>query len=240
MNAPAPQRSPGEQELKFLVPKDRSPAVRSWLDMTFQPHPSYAVCTICSIYFDTAELTSMTEKAESYFSKTKYRIRWYEDAVGEPLPVPAFMEIKEKHGKARHKYRAALPIHPRELLTTPLDAPFFDGLFREHCPKSAGAALPSSPLKPVLELRYVRHRYVHPVYEDAFCLDSEIRCTRTHPGILPSASGLLLAHDVFEQKGIHEDPLPVLRPLPRFDAQRTSVSKYYLSILQLQPNCPHT
>lgn len=224
---------PGEQELKFHVPKDRTPALRTWLGQILNPHRDYPVCTICSIYFDTAESTSLQEKAHSYYSKTKYRLRWYEDAAGEPLPVPAFIEIKAKQGSIRHKYRGPLSVSAHQLRDTPLDSPVFETVFRNHCPKSGW--LPCAPLKPVLELRYERDRYDHALFPQTFCLDSNIRCTRTHPGLLPPAQGVALNHDVFEQKGCGQDLVPALRGLPRFGAQRASVSKYFLCVLQLLP-----
>jgi len=234
----APQAlPPGEPEIKFYVPRQNTPALRSWLGMTLRQHPNHSVCTICSVYFDTAERTSLQEKAYSYYAKTKYRLRWYEDAQGTPLPVPAFIEIKAKQGSIRHKYRGQLPISPQQLREMPLDAPLFETLFRTHCPKPDW--LPAAPLKPVLELRYQRDRFEHALFPETFCLDSHIRCTRTHPGVLPPALGIELAHDVFEQKGSTPDLAPVLRGLPRFGAQRASVSKYFLCITQLLPEELH-
>ena len=206
--------------------------LRDWLGVAFAPHRSHAVCTICSIYFDTPEMQSLNDKMESDYVKTKYRIRWYADESGAPLPVPAYLEIKDKRGSTRFKHRAALPMPPRELTDTPLDAPLFERLFRAHCPPEARLTLPLAPLRPVLELRYTRHRYTHPLFDSAFCLDSDIRGTRAHPAVKPASPDLPLSHDVFEQKGGSDDPLPVLRPLPRFEARRGSFSKYHLIALQ--------
>lgn len=220
----------GEQELKFLVPVMRSPALRDWLDAAFTPHPRYAASTICSIYFDTPDLLSLAEKNGSYFSKTKIRIRWYADRRGRVLDVPAFIEAKEKHGASRLKHRMMLPVAPQELADTPLDSPFFDRLLHEHGPMCP--ALARGVFRPVMELRYVRYRYEHRVFDAAFCLDTDIRCQRAHPGVIPATSALPLPHDVFEQKGRHAEPLPVLRPLARFDVRRSSFSKYHLTFSQ--------
>ena len=225
----------GEQELKFHVPRQASHSLRHWLDRAFRPHRRHPVSTICSIYFDTASRRSFREKESSDYRKTKYRIRWYADAGGIPLDVPAFLEIKEKHGSARRKYRTVLPMAPKELLAAPLADPMWHGFFQRF--QTGDAPVPRLELHPFLELRYCRHRYTHPLFPDAFCLDSEIHCVRTHPAHLPPARSTPLDHDVFEQKGKAQDPLPVLRPLPRFDVQRSSVSKYFLAILQLQPDC---
>jgi hypothetical protein len=91
-------------------------------------------------------------------------------------------------------------------------------------------------LVPVLELRYRRSRYTHPVYRSSFCLDSNIRCTRTHPAFAAATSRKIMAHDVLEQKSGSPDPLPPLRALARFGARRASLSKYYLIMRQLNPD----
>ncbi len=231
-----PLQQAGEQELKFHLPKTATPSFLSWLNSVLDNHSDYPVTTICSIYFDTSDGASMLEKANSYYSKTKYRIRWYADAQGNLLPSPPYLEIKQKQGSARHKYRAPLPISAAELSVRPLDDHGFFDFFRRHCPSDLA---PETPIRPVLELRYLRHRYGHPLFPSAFCLDSEIRCVRTNPAALPAPSGLPLDHDVFEQKGGSADVLPILRALPRFGARRMAISKYFLTLLQLQPDSPY-
>lgn len=234
---PVSTQAVGEQELKFHVPRHTSPALRRWLDMVFRRHRRHAVSTICSIYFDSADWSSFREKEASDHHKTKYRVRWYADDAGSPLDVPAFLEVKEKHGAARRKYRGALPMPASDLMAAPLTDALFSGMFRRW--RAGDAPVPGVELSPVLELRYRRDRYVHPLFTEAFCLDSEICCTRTHPGCLPPAHGKTLGHDVFEQKGRAVGPLPPLQSLPRFGARRASLSKYYLAIRQLQPDHEH-
>lgn len=216
------------------MPGHASSSLRRWLDAAFRPHQKHAISTICSIYFDTPSRLSFGEKEASDHRKTKFRIRWYADASGTPLDTPAYLEIKEKHGAARRKRRIALPVSPRTLAETALTDSLFAGIFQRSLPSDT--ASPGEALRPVLELRYERHRYGHPVYAETFCLDSDIRCTRTHPACLPQAHGSPLDHSVFEQKGAAQQPLPVLQALPRFGVRRASLSKYFLAILQLQPN----
>lgn len=224
----------GEQELKFHVPAGMSHAFRQWLNLTFRPHRAHGVSTICSIYFDTPEGISFMEKAASDYHKTKYRIRWYADAAGQPLPAPAFIEIKEKHGTARCKYREVLPMSAAELVRMPFGDRTLTEIFHRHRPTDAPAV--PAQLRPVIELRYERRRYGHPVFPGTFCLDSNIRGVRTHQASLPPAHGRALSHDVFEQKGASRDPLPLLQALPRFGARRAALSKYFLTVLQLLPH----
>lgn len=223
-----------EHELKFHVPSHRTPGLRQWLNQAFRPHPRHAVSMICSIYFDTPEGLSMREKVQSDYFKTKYRVRWYADELGRHLPLPAFIEIKEKHGAVRRKYRAPLPQAPSELAAVPLEDALFTGLFQAHLP--ASAPKPPANLLPLMELNYIRHRYQHHAFTEAFCLDSNIRCVRTRAGRLPPGHSTPLAHDVFEQKGLAQNPVPPLQALPRFDVQRASVSKFYEARRQLLPD----
>lgn len=223
----------GEWEIKFHVPAERSPALEGWLGLMLRPHPVYPAGEVCSVYFDTDRLESLAEKADSFYVKTKFRIRWYADADGSPLPGPAFLEMKGKQGAVRRKWRVSLPMPAAVLAAMPLDDPTWVGLIHRHL--DPGSGRPGS-LRPVLELRYRRRRYSHPTFSESFCLDSRIRCTRTHAAVLPSATGLMLDHDVFEQKGGSADPLPLLRALPRFDARRAALSKYFLTIRQIAPH----
>lgn len=223
----------GEQELKFHIPRHSSPALRRWMEGVFRGDVRHAASTICSVYFDTPDRVSYREKEASHYRKAKYRLRWYADETGRPSAAPAFLEVKEKQGAVRRKCRTALPMPAAEVAAAPLTDAFFLDLFR-RC-RTAEMPLLEKDLRPVLELRYHRRRYAHPVFRETFCLDSDIRCVRTHPSCLPAADGRVLGHDVFEQKGGSPDPLPPLQALPRFGARRASLSKYFLVIRQLHP-----
>lgn len=228
----------GEQELKFHVPGQAVAGMRRWLDRAFRPHRNHPVTTICSIYFDSPDRMSFREKEASDYRKTKYRIRWYADASGVPADTPAYMEIKEKHGAARRKYRIPLPMPAAELAATSLTDSLFSRIFQRST--TPGVPLPVVEIRPVLELRYDRYRYSHPVFPETFCLDAEIRCVRTHPASLPQAHGRPLDHAVFEQKGQAVQPLPVLQALPRFGVRKAAISKFFLAVLQLKPDSEAT
>jgi hypothetical protein len=232
LSKPYPAR---EQELKFHVPSAAVQGFSAWISQTLMPHPKHSSSTICSIYFDTPSLHSLKEKRESDFVKTKYRLRWYLDSTGNPAAgSPAFLEIKQKHGSGRRKWRRALSEPVTDILQRPLEDTWFTGLFSRNLPEGA-PGVPAT-LRPVLELRYQRARYTHPVFTDSFCLDQHIRCQRLRHGLGATDPQPALNYAVFEQKGASPDALPVLRALPRFSAQRASLSKYAAILAQHIPD----
>lgn len=223
-----PAKPPGEYEIKYYIPGHASAALESWMAHRLEPHPAHHTNTICSIYFDTGSLSSLEEKASSFYEKTKFRIRWYTDSAGGATCSVVFLEVKAKEGSQRRKTRFPISLTPAEAASLPLERPEWAEIIGRHAPNELNH---HGPLHAVLELRYRRVRYVHRLSGDSFCLDSQIRCTRSHPAFLPAATGRSLRHDVFEQKGSSQDPVPALRALPRFGARRASLSKYYLAAI---------
>lgn len=222
--------SEAEQELKFSVPKIQTAAFQNWLDQSFFPHPEFQLSTIHTVYFAASSYASRLALGERHATEAKYRLRWYGDATGQPLPVPAYVEVKIKKGSSRWKHREALPMLPAEWAHLPLTDSFYEDTFRRYFP--AAVALPVVRLVPLLRLGYLRHRYIHPLFPSSFCLDSRIRCTETSAAELPTANGQLFDMDVFEQKGAAKYPVPALRPLPRFGVQQESVSKFRTALAQ--------
>lgn len=230
--APAPPPLiAGEMELKHWVPAPHHAALSAWLALALRPHPLFPRTTICSVYFDTPELRLLEEKRQSDFHKTKHRIRWYAGADGQPLPGPAWLETKQKFGNLRRKTRRELPFSGEEAARRPLSDPWWCQWAREFsAPDTPGAM---GRLLPLLEVRYLRQRAVHPLYPGAsFCFDSRIHCPRVHP-CLGGQSSPHLTEGVFEQKSPSSELLPPARPLPRFGAQRSSFSKYERLMLRL-------
>jgi hypothetical protein len=127
--------------------------------------------------------------------------------------------------------RIALRMSTQHLAETPLTDPVFARIIQRSL---GGMMTGPEKLVPLLELRYERHCYTHPVSAGFFCLDSPILCARTHPASGLEAHGLPLAHAVFEQRLAAHQPLPFMQALPRFGARRSSVSKYALTFRQFQ------
>lgn len=214
-----------EQELKFHVPFSHQAQLALWLRMSLKPHEEFPRSMICSVYFDTPSLRHLEEKKGSDFAKTKHRIRWYATPDGRPLPGPAWLETKRKGGNTRTKSRKVLPVSGGEASRLPLwDRRWQEwaaGFSPEASPQSAGA------LRPLVEVRYQRERFSHPLYAGAtFCLDTEIHCPRAHPGGGFVHSTARLTDGVFEQKSLSFEVLPPARALPRFNVRRSSFSKY--------------
>ncbi len=230
---PAPAFSiGGEQELKFHVPFSQQARLASWLRLALVRHGEFPRSMICSVYFDTPSWRHLEEKRASDFAKTKYRIRWYARPDGRPLPGPAWLEIKNKRGNTRSKTRRPLPVSGEEAARLPLADPrwlqWAEAFSPAEAPRAAGA------LQPLLEVRYQRERFTHPLHAAAtFCLDTEIQCPRAHPGGGFHYPCARLTEGVFEQKSASPEVLPPARALPRFDVRRASFSKYERLMLRL-------
>ena len=84
--AVAPVRPAGagslERELKYLLPAGRAFLARKIVSALCQPDPVYPAATVFTIYYDTPDLTLLSEKLNSDYLKTKVRLRWYLHAAG--------------------------------------------------------------------------------------------------------------------------------------------------------------
>lgn len=214
----------GEWELKFEVPITQAASVASWMRLALVPHPHYPRSLICSVYFDTAGQSHLEEKRRGDFMKTTHRIRWYAALDGRPQAGPAWLETKQKRGGIRFKTRQALSLTGEEAARLPLTDPAWRRWARRFLPE--GCASASGLLEPLLEVRYRRERFTHPLCAASFCLDTAIHCPRTHPGSGFRRASARLSEAVAEQKSASAEVLPMLRGLPRFGVRRSSFSKY--------------
>ena len=64
-------------ELKYVNSNTKSHILISWLEKSCIPDPEFPVGTVSSIYYDTWDKKYLGEKINSYYLKTKVRVRWY-------------------------------------------------------------------------------------------------------------------------------------------------------------------
>ncbi len=211
-----------EFELKFVSSAHRVPALRSYLRQVLRADPDHPAARVETIYFDTAGFDSLSEKVNSDYLKTKFRLRWYVDLeTGEHSRV--FAEIKRRVGSRRRKERLGTEWSGLDLSRQPLE---HDGLRRRVAELALrGLDLPCQ-LYPMLHLRYRRERFVDAFTRRRISLDSEISLRRVHRGFLPAVPALPLPQALVEVKGAGRTLPLSLRMLPELGCRRGSFSKY--------------
>lgn len=212
---------PADYELKFVGDRWRRAAALRWLRLACRPDPAFPEGVVLTVYYDTPGLDCLQEKRNSDYLKTKLRLRWYR--VGDRPPDRAFLEVKSRLGARREKGRIELPFRAAWAGPGALDA---DALRRLPRLARAAGILAPDRYRPVLLVRYRRHRFVEPRTGLRASLDSDIRpaaVART-VGLTPHPAPLPVT--VFECKGPRDHLPESLRILPTLGFRKASFSKY--------------
>jgi hypothetical protein len=211
-----------DRELKYVLPLSRAVLACRWLDAVCRRDSQFPEADVWTVYFDTADQSSLEEKLNSDYLKTKVRVRWYA-APGQTGEGPVFVEAKFRVGSRRDKVRLPLGI-PAGVLAG-LD--FHDPVFQEARRLLATVGLILNPRwQPTLLLRYRRVRLTESFSGTRVNLDGNITVLRVnHRHLFPSHRRPLPVA-VVEVKG-QSDDLPVrLRSLLRLGARKQAFSKY--------------
>ena len=212
------------RELKYVLPAAYTSALAAGLAAFLRPDPRYPDNQVVSVYFDTPDLDSIAEKINGDSRKRKLRLRWYEPARGAGPASPAFLELKLRHGELRWKVRAEVEDSERPWRRDlPLEHPAWVDLPRRLAPETL--RLPAGMVA-VAVVRYHRRRFIDAASASRVALDSGIRATAWHRGLLPGLAPRPLADSVLEVKSSAE-PAGALRFLiERFGCRRSAFSKY--------------
>ena len=213
--------SGSDYELKFVGDRWRREPVLRWLRLACRPDPVFPESTICTVYYDTPDLDSLREKRNSDYLKTKLRLRWYR--VGERVTDIAFVEVKLRFGARREKRRVAVPFESAWWKCGSLD---IASLRDVPCLlRPAGIVMPDD-YRPVLLVRYRRHRFIERHTGLRASLDSDIHtpAVRRTVGLIPNPIPLPVT--VFEFKGPHDHLPESLRVLTTLGFRKASFSKY--------------
>ncbi|MDX1998988.1 MAG: polyphosphate polymerase domain-containing protein [Thermoanaerobaculia bacterium] len=203
-------------EQKWLYPVHLATAVQAFLAGVLRPDPVHPVGRVTSVYFDTPGLDSLAEKQASDYLKTKIRVRWY-DGAGT-----AFWEIKRRIGSRREKLRGDLALPAATAAGLDLDDPRWLAVPAEL--RQLG--LPLVPdLRPSIEIRYRRRRFVDPATGARVALDDGILRGRT-AARLSWLSGEALPWAVVEVKHPRAELGGPLYALAALGGRRVSFSKY--------------
>jgi hypothetical protein len=228
--------APLQRELKFVFPNSRSRLLREWLDVRCRPDPQFAAGRIVSIYFDAAGGRLLDEKINSDYLKTKVRLRWYGDwTTGTPAGA-VFLEVKQRIGSTRRKFRRVLDWTAGELDGLPLEDPRL--LAVDRWVAEAGFRL-AGPLRPAICLEYRRRRYLEAATGTRVCLDQDIAPLRIH-GSSGRVARRPIPEGVFEVKGAAEQLPETLLPLIALGCRRQSFSKFERCMEQCIPAAPDT
>jgi hypothetical protein len=219
-----------ERELKFVLPAARVDPVRRWLAILCRPDERYPDADVWTVYYDTPGLTSLDEKLNSDYLKTKIRVRWYAPPGGSAAG-PVFVEAKRRVGNRRDKVRVRLPMPAEELAGRALDDPAFQGLPARLAEQ--GVVL-RADWQPMLALRYRRRRFVEPLSGARISLDSDIAAVRVNHRFLYARHLGPLPVAVLEVKGQAEELPGPLRALLPLGLRKQSMSKYATLVLQLR------
>ena len=183
---PAPEKLVCER--KFVACNAAPQAAIALLQSMTCADGQFPVGALESVYFDDAGLSSFYEKANGDALKRKVRIRWYRPLPGRGSPegpTDAFLEVKDRIGAARDKFRVRFQADGAMLDRAPLDDPAWGRLLRHAC-ATAGMEL-ADGLLPTVSIRYSRHRFVCPLTGARISLDYDISAPRANGAIFPLA-----------------------------------------------------
>lgn len=229
---PAPVTAPPqhrfEHELKYVFPAARGAGVLSRLRALAAPDPGHPANVVASIYYDTPGLDSLYEKLDSHRTKSKYRLRWYEERGGGSGDGPAFLEVKYREGRRRAKLRAPARLPASRLPGASLLDPELASLPAAFW--ALGVA-PAPGLSPCVTIRYHRHRFVDPTGSTRLNLDTDIRLTAADPRRLPPGPHPSLPVAILEVKNLDGRMPHHLGGLLAPGWRLASISKYAVCFL---------
>ncbi len=198
-----------------------APRLHDHLERVCRRDPEHPRARVHTVYFDDLGLTSLGEKLNSDYLKSKVRLRWYEDLESGELSN-VFAEVKWRVGARRRKSRRDTGVSGTRLAVVELTDP---ELARIAGGELAATGRPAATF-PVLASSYRRDRFTDRQTGARISLDWEIRLRRTHPRFLTRRRPGALSLAVAEFKSPDGSLPPSLRLLTAFGARRQSFSKY--------------
>ena len=232
-------------EVKFLIPDRIIPAFVDRIAPYTQPDPflveegrGRTEYPVSSLYFDSLDLHSLYEKDAGLLSRRKVRLRTYEEIFSEN--AYAFLEIKRRHDFVVSKDRLSLSVgHLHSAL--PMSGLLNHLLERveasEEVTHEAHILQAWYNLQPTVLVTYNRQPFVG-MQDRRFriTIDSSLRSV-WKPHVLIGQRMHLRCHpnwSVLEMKCNHAIPAWFHEIIQDFQLERTSHSKYALSVEHLR------
>jgi hypothetical protein len=212
-------------ERKFTVLPRNIGFALTMLRQVCRPDREYPHDRVNSLYFDSVDLDQYERSAAGDFKKDKVRIRWYGDIAGGRGEVPVYVERKMREGFASSKQRRQFMVAANCLEPTNLGRGI---LSRTQLMDALGGFgyFPEKPLKPIILISYLRHRFNEMQTGVRVSFDYDIKASVVAWELGKRDRELRLQGGVIEVKG-PELELPVtLRSMKFLDADWSRFSKY--------------
>ncbi len=172
----------------------------------------------------------MHDKINSDYLKTKVRVRWYSEISGTPMPGAPFIEVKQKFGSGRKKFRIEAPYSSEWLSRVDLKNPELLNVYFLLKPHAHGVLL-QDMLFPAFIIQYERYRFVEPIHRVRVSVDHQISVPKINRAMVstdyllgPASTTLDTA--VLEMKGKVEHLSGFLRYITAIGGKKSSFSKY--------------
>jgi hypothetical protein len=216
-----------ERELKYTIERRFDANALHLLKALCEPDPKYQTNIISSIYFDSNDHQFAMEKAASDYLKTKLRLRWYTNPQNPEQTSTCHLELKNKIGSTRQKSRWPIECNGSQVEKMVSDGTI-GNLIEQQLLKQSHH-LSGLNLKPLVLVRYTRHRFIEAFSGTRVALDTDIHAWQ--PGT--ESRVVHLDRSVIEAKGT-SDVLPQsLQPLSCINIRKDAFSKYYLCFSEL-------
>ena len=214
------------REVKFVSDRAVAEMAADLVAAFSVPDAKFPVGVLESVYYDTPDFCSHSEKTDGDALKRKIRVRWYRDvAPGRAGTRRVFLEVKDRIGSARDKSRFDFEWDANFLDNAPLDDPGFLDLLGTGFRKAGWTLSPASRI-PSVSIRYRRRRFFCPASKSRLSVDSSIECTRANAQTIPFASPMVCPLIVVEAKSDSVRTWPFAEALNRMGFRICGFSKY--------------
>ncbi|HEY95427.1 MAG TPA: VTC domain-containing protein [Dehalococcoidia bacterium] len=208
----------------FILPKNIGFAY-SLLRQFCRPDKVYPIGTVHSLYFDTVDLDQYNRSASGDFNKDKVRIRWYDEESIEGDSIPVFIELKTRHGFASSKQRERMVVPVKDIEPSRLVKGIVSKTILNNTIAGFGY-FPESPLRPIIKISYIRHRFTEMLTGTRVSLDYNVHSTMIAPELGRREHDLHLEGGVVEVKGPSIELPGTLRKMKILDTDWSRFSKY--------------
>lgn len=217
---------PPRIELKYHIPRHQVALIRSYLQHQLQPvkFNSYK-SKVFSIYFDSYDLSRISESLAGISKRRKLRLRWYDSKKPSRFMT---LELKNRLGKFNQKERCKIDITAKNINSNKGELNDFSwNSIEDHLPHSFLTAMVQGDI-PIVLIKYTREHFQSNVTPLRITLDTDISAaTVTFPRLFSHTSPFQLLPDSLIEIKTVEDYLDYSQFLIKpFNLRQSRFSKY--------------